>query len=387
MKRVLHIEHDWGGGLTRHVRDLASFLQRDGIGSVRCRPHQASWLDIEVVEDCHLHEPIRLFADDVEASVATIRDLGIVHAHFHSIISYSSFVVDQLLRILRQARLQYDCTVHDYAAICPRVHMVDHGQVYCDVAALWYCSRCVAKAGTPFGDVDPAAWRARHWKILQGARSIFVPNADVADRLWFYLGDELRLRVKPHPEPISSVLSQPVRHLPIAGQPRRVAVIGRLADIKGLNVVRAMALDAARRDLPIQFVIFGEPDAGDLKFFSNVEVKGSFEEGDIDALIQSGPLDLAFFPSVCPETHLYVLSIAIRNLLFPVVFDIGAQAERVRRDKLGAVVPLSMALMPDRLNDQLLAMDIPPASAQEIDARRPIAAWSNAREYYELAWL
>ena len=387
MEQVLHIEHDWGGGLSRHVDDLSSFLRAEGIGSLRCRPSGTSCLDIEPVDRFAASEGARLFPDDIAQCVATIGDLEIVHAHFHSIINYGPFVVDHLLQIFRQARVQYDCSIHDYAAICPRIHMVDIGLVYCDVASLEYCDRCVATAGTPFGDIDPTIWRARHLNLLQGARSIFVPNTDVAERLWSYLGDELRLKVKPHPEPIWDVSDRSVRRLPCAPRPRRIAVIGRLSDIKGLHVIRSMALDAARRDLPLRFIIFGEPESDDLARFPNVEVKGRFEESEINALLQDNPTEIAFFPSVCPETHLFTLSIAIRNLLFPVVFDIGSQAERVRRSRYGAVIPLDMAFTPNILNDRLATMDISSPSAREIGARRPIAAWTSARDYYELSRL
>lgn len=380
MKRILYIEHNWGGGLSRHVQDLASFLKVESIEGLRCRPTRNAWLDLELINCPSKRPPIRIFLDDIEQCVATIRNLNIIHAHFHSIIGYSAAVVDQLLRAFRQAKLQYDFTIHDYALVCPRLHMVDFGLIYCDVASLQYCDRCVSAAGTPFGDVDPAGWREGYLTLLQGARSIFVPNTDVAERIRRVLGAELRLKVKPHPEPISTVSSQSVRRS--SSGPRRVALIGRLTEIKGLHVIRAMALDAANRRLSMRFIIFGEP--GDLEPFSNVEVRGAFQERDIDDIVQSNPTDMAFFPSVCPETHLYTLSIAFRNLLFPVVFDIGSQAERVRRSKFGAVIPLDMALTPHRLNDYLMAMETPSISACELNTRAPIAAWSSAREYYEL---
>src|SRR5215213_6928671 len=122
MRRILHIEHDWGGGLSRHVNDLASFLEAEGIGSLRCRPSQTFWLDIEALNGSDPISPVRMIPGDIEQCVMTIRELNIIHAHFHSIINYSSLVVDQLLRSFRRARVQYDCTIHDYAAICPRVH-------------------------------------------------------------------------------------------------------------------------------------------------------------------------------------------------------------------------------------------------------------------------
>ena len=50
---------------------------------------------------------------------------------------------------------------------------------------------------------------------------------------------------------------------------------------------------------------------------------------------------MALFLSVWPETYCYALTDAIRNGVFPVVFDIGAFKERIEMHNFGATIPFS----------------------------------------------
>jgi glycosyltransferase involved in cell wall biosynthesis len=382
IKRILHVEHGWGGGIHRHLTDLARFLRQDGIESLRCKPSGGFWLDLDWIHETKAETSLRLIPGDVPQCVRTLRALNVFHVHFHTIVAYNAFSIERLLAAIKQAGLQYDFTIHDYAVLCPRLHMTDRGDVYCRVASFRYCDRCVATAGTPFGDVDPASWRARYLLLLQDARRVLVPNPDVAERLASYLRVPLRLLLRPHPEPSRAPIGPAPRARRARGC-RRVAIIGNLTVIKGLNVVRAMVLDALARKLALQFVIFGKPSGDDLASLPNVEVKGAFVEADSDTMIRDDDPDLAFFPSVCPETHLYTLSIAFRNAIFPISFDIGAQAERIKRSGYGAVLPLSLSLSPAKLNDQLIEMEIPIPIGDSM-ARQGIAAWTGARTYYDM---
>lgn len=85
-----------------------------------------------------------------------------------------------------------------------------------------------------------------------------------------------------------------------------------------------------------------------------VFVTGRFEADEVVDLIRQQQADVAWLPSICPETWCFALSDAWRSGLRTVVFDIGAQAERVRATTLGFVLPLG--LPPSQINDMLLAL-------------------------------
>lgn len=63
-----------------------------------------------------------------------------------------------------------------------------------------------------------------------------------------------------------------------------------------------------------------------------------------------------FVPSIWPETYLYTLSLAFALRCPPVVFDLGAQAERVRAENFGVILPYALTADIPALNDSLLAL-------------------------------
>ena len=58
------------------------------------------------------------------------------------------------------------------------------------------------------------------------------------------------------------------------------------------------------------------------------------------------------------KTFCYALSIVLKMGIPPVVFDLGAQAERVRKISWGAILPLQLARNPARLSTELLSIPL-----------------------------
>ena len=67
---------------------------------------------------------------------------------------------------------------------------------------------------------------------------------------------------------------------------------------------------------------------------------------------------LCLIPSIWPETYCYALSSAFENGVPPVVFDNGAQAERVREAGWGVVLPKGIEDQPATINDTLLSLAV-----------------------------
>jgi hypothetical protein len=81
-------------------------------------------------------------------------------------------------------------------------------------------------------------------------------------------------------------------------------------------------------------------------------VTGPFAPTEAAAVIAGTGAQMAFLPSVWPETWCFALTDIWNAGLDAAVFDIGAPAERVRRSGRGWVLPLG--LPPARINDALL---------------------------------
>jgi glycosyltransferase involved in cell wall biosynthesis len=133
-----------------------------------------------------------------------------------------------------------------------------------------------------------------------------------------------------------------------------VAVIGFISRKKGMDVLRECAEAALRDGLPLRFVVVGfTEDDQAFQSLPNVTITGRYKEGDAGNLIRSYSLRLALFPIVWPETYSYTLSIALNTGLYPVAFDLGAIAERMRDLKFGHLLPLETT--PEEINATLMA--------------------------------
>jgi glycosyltransferase involved in cell wall biosynthesis len=131
-------------------------------------------------------------------------------------------------------------------------------------------------------------------------------------------------------------------------------VVGGIGKHKGYDVLLACARDAARRSLPLEFVLVGHSiDDARLLATERVFITGPFRAEEIVALIRAQHADLGFVPSVWPETWCLSLGDIWRAGLPAVAFDLGAPAERIRRTGRGFVLPFG--LISSSINKALLA--------------------------------
>ena len=84
-----------------------------------------------------------------------------------------------------------------------------------------------------------------------------------------------------------------------------------------------------------------------------VFVTGEFASDEAVTLIKAQDATLALLPSIFPETWCLSLGEAWRAGLQVAAFDIGAQAERIRRTGRGFLMPLG--LPPAAINNALIA--------------------------------
>jgi hypothetical protein len=192
----------------------------------------------------------------------------------------------------------------------------------------------------------------------------------------------LDITVRPHPEVVPTVIGRPLPRRD--GEPLRVAVIGAIGPHKGSRQLKLCAEDAERRHLPIIYVLFGYSDISELPELPNVEITGQYRHEDLQLLLARGRCHLAFIPSVWPETYSYVLSEALFAGLFPVAFDLGAPARRIRAHAWGLVLPFAFVNQPGKVNDALLSCEVP---AMPDRARVAGASLYNdiLADYYQLS--
>jgi hypothetical protein len=122
---------------------------------------------------------------------------------------------------------------------------------------------------------------------------------------------------------------------------------------KGYHLLVDCARDAAARGLKLRFAVAGYTiDDAPLLATGRAFVTGPFKPEAAAAVIGGLGAQLAFLPSIWPETWCFALSDIWLAGLDAAVFDIGTPAERVRQTGRGWVLPLGLPAA--RVNDVLL---------------------------------
>ncbi len=348
---VVLVTHGGGGGVDRVVTERSAAHAASGLRPVVLRPGapgqgvcrvgaaDAPYPNLAYAVPGELPELARLLRPDRPR-----------HLELHHLLGHDHAV----LGLRHLLRLPVDLFVHDYAWFCQRIALVSTGRRYCGEPDVAGCEACVADLGTKLQEeIGVPALLERSAAELASARQVIVPSADAAART---------RRHFPGTAPIIRSLEDddapPTAPMP-SGAVRRVCVVGAIGLEKGYDVLLDCVRDARARSLPIEFVVVGYT-ADDKRMLGAgpVFITGEYAEADATALIQAQAAHLAFLPSVWPETWCFALSRAWEAGLAAAAFDLGAQAERIRRTGRGWLLPLGLSAR--LVNDALLKLQ-PPA--------------------------
>ena len=348
---VILVTHGGGGGVDRVVAERGAAHAAAGLRPVVLRPG-APGRNACRVEAADAPYPNLTYAvpDELPELAQLLRPDRPRHLELHHLLGHDHAV----LRLGRLLRLPVDLFVHDYAWFCPRIALVSTGRRYCGEPEVAGCEACVADLGSMLQeDITVPALLARSAADLASARQVVAPSTDAATRIRRHFPG-----VAPTVQSWEGDAAPPTMPMPSAAV-RRVCIVGAIGLEKGYEVLLACARDARARSLPIEFVVVGYT-ADDQRMLDAgpVFITGEYAEADAAALIREQAAHLAFLPSVWPETWCFALSRAWEAGLAVAAFDLGAQAERIRRTGRGWLLPLGL---PTRsVNDALLRLQ-PPA--------------------------
>jgi glycosyltransferase involved in cell wall biosynthesis len=294
---------------------------------------------------------------EMDALVALLSAERPLYAEWHHLLGHHPSV----RTLCERLALPYDVYVHDYAWFCARIALVGPAGRYCGEPDVAGCESCIAVQGSNLGEpIAPAALVRRSAAELAAARAVIAPSNDAARRIarhfpsvrpravgWEDDAPAMPLERFASPAPIPSPILAP------RPQRARICVIGGIGVEKGYDVLLGCLADAKERGLPLDFVVVGHTPDDDALFEAGcLDVTGPYREDDAVALIRARHCDLAFLPSIWPETWCFTLGLAWRAGLAAACFDIGAQAERIRRTGRGAVLPLGLPV--GAVNDTFL---------------------------------
>lgn len=342
-----------GGGTERFIQDRIAARSRDGAdGVVLLRPDRMEGKPRRLILELPDRPELgNLFYDaltELELLWSDLARLGVREMELHHPFHLTADCLTGLT-----ARIPYRIHLHDYSWICPRITLTNGDDRYCgEPADIRACEECVATHGDVLQTgMSVGSWRALTRPVLEQAQQVDCATQEAAGRLQHY-APAARLCVTPLQETVApACFAAPPRQ---AGENLRIVVPGAIGPPKGFQILLDCARDAAARSLPLRFIVLGYSLNDDALIHTGVAmVTGRYEEAEFAGLLADINPHAAFVPSVWPETWCYALSHVLAAGLPTAVFDIGAQAERLRAHGRGMLLPLSLPA--SNVNDALLA--------------------------------
>jgi GT2 family glycosyltransferase/glycosyltransferase involved in cell wall biosynthesis len=333
---VLIVTGNLLGGVKRHAGARRAALEAEAHTVLMLQPSEndkaVSTVRLSVAGEALENLEFRI-PEELDTLRGFLNRIGLEAFELHHFMGLPSPV----LEMVRGLECPFTIYVHDYSWVCPRVFLVNGNGAYCGEPAIKECEKCIQTHGSLLDDpLSVQALRDRSALLFRDAKEIVAPTLDVRTRLSVYFPG-VAVKVMAWETPVVPVPKVKSR---VSGKVR-VALIGAISIPKGYDVLLKCAQDAAARDLDLEFVLIGYSSSDEeLLATGRVFVTGPYADEEVDALLAREQCQIAFFPSVVPETWCYALSHALAQGFAIVAFDLGAIAERLRGYSGAELLPL-----------------------------------------------
>jgi glycosyltransferase involved in cell wall biosynthesis len=253
-----------------------------------------------------------------------------------------------VLEMLRDSGVPYFVLMHDYFMICPNWTLFDHREEFCgipDDPAI--CDKCLEKIRNIDIPIEQHAalrriepWRRNAVAFLKGAEKIVCFSDACAQNIKKAYPLLDNLVVNEHCIPEQHFFRWQLRSFNSENR-LTIAVLGGVSIVKGSKFLDRLINSPEFKKIPVRIVLIGNiipppryEGGEDARFI----IHGSYSRSELGALLERYDASLVMIPSQWPETFCYTASEALL-LGYPVLcFDLGAQAERIRRYNCGWVV-------------------------------------------------
>ena len=366
---TVFVTHAWTGGINTYLNYERQRLDDRKQTHLTIKVHSGHKVTIDTnfglfvpnLADIDLRTEFSVIADVIKS--ISPRDF-----HVNSFAGLEWQWQTKLLELIQSSGTPYRYICHDYAPISHHYQLLRPDNIYLHAPTIaerraW--STMVDSQGA--ADVcDPDERLASYTKFLEGAAVVEVPS-NAARRIFESEFPQVTFRVVPHADHLPDVAIAQRRE---RDGKVRVAVVGAIGPHKGSDVLSSLAADAKNRKLELEYVLVGYSNNDALLQSFGVSITGKYnsEKDALTTLSEIKP-DLIFIPSIWPETFCYALSMALKLKIPPVVFDIGAQADRVSPLTWGKAIPIKLAYDPCRLSEEFLRLDVDRFWTTRIDDR------------------
>lgn len=344
---IIIFDHNIGGGANTYSRNLVFEYTANKINCFRIYFQEENW----IIEWHGFNDGMRFYSKTLDEMFNIFYKYEINKIYLNTIYSApsSAMLIERIIRLKNEKNIEVDLKMHDYHSICPSPHLLDYQQNYCGVPEnSEVCNVCIKKLDGWYHSYIPKNERA---KTIEEWRTPFRNFIDAVDSITFfdstgveilskaYKFESSKVRVVPHNH---SRLSIP-KKMDLSG-PLIIGVLGHLTAIKGLDRIKELSLYIRKNNLPIKIEVIGRVVPDDSLTAENLEiisVNGDYENSLLPKIISLKGINMIFASSIVPETFGYTLSEAMLLSMPIVCYDLGAQANRVKKYKHGRVIKLN----------------------------------------------
>jgi len=296
---IVMISHGRGGGVDRHLRERAAAIAALGLRPVLIEPAPDGGGDDQksiggfrcILSDGRFdiadgRYPNLHFAlpDEIDALAALLRAEQTRRVEIHHLLGHAPEVVhlSELLGVPTAVH------VHDYAWLCPRISLLGRDGRHCSEPSPATCDECVEDLGVPQGmPLEATALRRASATIFGRAGRVVVSCQDAASRIRRHFPGVMP-EIRPWEARSSVANPSPALATGPHGGFATVGVLGAIGPEKGYEILLACARNAARRNLPLRFVLVGYSSDDDrLLRTGTAFVTGRFAEGEATGLLRN----------------------------------------------------------------------------------------------------
>jgi hypothetical protein len=231
----------------------------------------------------------------------------------NSLVTYDdiTFIND----IVERTKCDLEYFVHDFHAVCKSYNLVFKNK-YCALN----CGNCVF-----YKKAEIAQWRDSWRKILSKASRVLCfseSSKDIFLNTYPFL--EHVIEVRPHDMSYCQFTKMDFDYSRTV-----VGIVGNCSSIPKGKVVSRDFLKAIKHTRKMTIKIIGKTPFFPKISSKNIDYLGPYKNNDLQELFSRQGINVALFPSICPETFSYLISELIMLDIPIVSVNIGAQGEKL----------------------------------------------------------
>lgn len=342
-KNILFIIHDWNdlsGGTTLHAFDIIKSLRKyynfhvlevtNGVYKVYSYfENQEKELNLGTIDN---YSVLQFYNENYKKMFSNLVEaLRIDMVHIHHMVNHYFDIAD----VLNEKNIYSVITLHDFYSLCPTINMLYKMEKYCGDMKEKNCGECLKCKNGIRNEIIPR-WRNVWEEFLLKMNKIIVPSnstKEIINKVY----KNIKIEVIPH-----GVKEISRNYIPKIDKVFNIAFVGVVSIHKGGNVLIELI---KKKNHEIHYHLFGKTEFIELKKDKNNYTNhGPYDRENLNELLCDSKINLACLFSIWPETYSYTLTECLQNNIPVLTFDIGAIAERIKKNNLGYVIPLNSTM-------------------------------------------